>query len=209
VLEVGEFLATTERVAAGGSALDPMVVATSSRQSTTVPSLGSPSANAMYSNSSPKGSPTPPSPTGSWSANAQSKRTSATSSPNSTSPKVNRPPPRAGRPHLPQRHTTRLSRHSARVATASDTPTKTMTARGCQHLTGCAAPGQPLGFLATLEWAISRAHKTRASATGTRAGTARVRPRGNAPAQWVAARQSRTSPAVSACGSGGCRSRRP
>ena len=58
VLEVGEFLATAERVAAGGSALDPMVVAELVSPIDHGPTARLSSANGMCSSSWPKDSRT-------------------------------------------------------------------------------------------------------------------------------------------------------
>ncbi len=65
VLEVGEFLATAERVAAGGSALDPMVVADLVSPIDHGPTARLSARNGMCSSSWAKDSPTAASPPGS------------------------------------------------------------------------------------------------------------------------------------------------
>jgi CheY-like chemotaxis protein len=87
VLEVEEFLETAARVAGGGSALDPKVAPRWSRQLWAVLWNACPSVSDACSSLWRRDSPTPPSPSGSTSACARSRRTYATSSSSSTYPR--------------------------------------------------------------------------------------------------------------------------
>jgi hypothetical protein len=70
VLEVEDFLDTAQRIADGGSALDPKIVARLVAPQRRVPWTGCPSVNGGSWSSWRRGSPTPASRNGSSSANA-------------------------------------------------------------------------------------------------------------------------------------------
>ena len=143
VLEVGEFLATAERVAAGGSALDPMVVANLVSPADTA---RRPALRARTRRARAHG------PRSHQRRHRQPARRQRTHRRGPRPPHPHqarhprerrRPPPRARRPHLPQRHT-RLRHHVAgrpgssigrrdQLNSARTPPDRRRTGPSCAH----------------------------------------------------------------------------